>query len=913
MEAPTDRGLPFELDTSWRPIFLAPEPEQGNLFLPPDFDLPSLVDGGAYEATNFQLELAEVVESNGSPTSTFGALDGEILSSEDVATLPALDQADHNSDIWGLDLCNSSDDLVSSMRTWEAFDKKAVPNTEHIGYLSEAGPGALDAALVSPQPQESCGVLPQDDSLRALCNLALGRSSLFFQWDEKKQSFTRTLSNVPTTGFSLQCSQSFAIHIMDYGSAYRRLEIFAESLHPAGEPCATVTALKRSVASILEAIEAHISHTLPAIFSPLQLQDVLQRPLQLLEVLQSLSGVIKDGISDEQAISAIADQVYAVAETGTTFAPLLRTILARVCGPWLSALARDLGLSSSQHPGLQNPRDDAAGLGDADLSITEVSALDNEIPTVLSREDRKLIEETRASLTILRQHLPDYDLCLEALPSVINDWPDNTVSVGSGVPELYGIPGSRCRATTTVPSEVTITQELHDSETEHALWGDHASQMNYLERMDARLSRLPTTLHATPADELRSATDAALTADHVKDLCLPRGFELALSIMPFDELRPLVASQSTRLNMMLLRHLFTTCQLRRHLDLQHAFHLFGNGNFVSRLSTALFSPETQSAERRRDTIPTGETMGLRLGVRGGQPWPPASSELRLTLMGVLSEAYHNNSTPALSGKQVELPGGLSFAIRELPDAEIDRVMDANSIYALDFLRLQYSAPAPLDAIFTRVAMRKYDDIFRHLLKLMRVLDTTKRLRRTHANAGHRTDGRAACFAAEAHHFVITLMSHVMDIGISAPWRVLQQALDGIERAGATGEAKSSQLHPACIGINGLRELHDQCLDTVRTRMYLKRKQEGPRTAVEAVLAAILEVAAMHQDVEGREQEQFERRLAKFREAVLALIRDLQNLVDRPLRGRVASDAAQEEGEMAKLLLSRLNWNAFYGG
>ncbi|KAK4544569.1 hypothetical protein LTR36_004141 [Oleoguttula mirabilis] len=918
MGDPTDRGLPFELDPSWRSTFLALElRDDRNLFLPPDFVLPSLADGGNHDALEYdlELELPDISNADCSDLRVLDEIDSGILSSENVATSPKLDSSDCHSDIWSLDLCDPTDDLAPRMRTWEAFDKKTVLNAQHTAYLSEAGPAAFDAALASQQPKESRGILHQDVSLRALSNLALGRSSIFFQWDEPKQSFVPTLEGVPTAGLSLQCSQSFAAQAMDYGAAYRTLQAFGESPGQAVGSSATLTALRRTVASVLEAIEAYISHRLQALLSPLQLQDTLERPRQLLEVLQSLTSFIYDGISEEEAVSAVADRVHALVETGSAVALLLRVILVRVSEPWLSALAQDLGLSSNASPALHDTTSDAFdGTEAVNLSVTENAGIDSERMSVLSPEDRKLIMETKASLTILRKHFPDHDLRLAASSGQDGAQLGNTVSRNSRTSDPHPKPLPRHSAALTMISEDAMTERALGSEMQDAAWSDHVAQMEYYEAMDARISRLPAGLPLAPTDPLRAATIDVLNVGTAPDLGHSYAFESALSLQPFDELRPLVQAQSSRLNSMLLRYMFQTCHLRKHLDLQHAFHLFGNGNFVSRLSTALFSPETQSAERKRGTIPTSETMGLRLGVREGQLWPPASSELRLTLMGVLSETYHTTAAQSMpsSTKQVELPGGLSFAIRELPDAEIDRVMDANSIYALDFLRLQYTAPAPLDAVITRIAMQKYDDTFRFLLRLMRILDTTTRLHRTHATGGDGKSGMASLFAAEAHHFVSSLMSYVVDIGIGAPWRVFQHALDGIEQALAVRGSNTTGRVDASIGIDSLRELHNHCLDTMRTRLYLKRKQEGLRKAIDAVLVGILEAASAHETAKGRDQEHSKGKIARFRAAVSALVSKLKDVVDRPAKSRSTSDSTEDETEMARLLLAKLNWNGFYG-
>ncbi|KAF2771869.1 hypothetical protein EJ03DRAFT_242322, partial [Teratosphaeria nubilosa] len=278
--------------------------------------------------------------------------------------------------------------------------------------------------------------------------------------------------------------------------------------------------------------------------------------------------------------------------------------------------------------------------------------------------------------------------------------------------------------------------------------------------------------------------------------------------------------------------------LKKHLELQRSFHLFGNGNFVMRLSTALFSPNTQTARRTRGVIPTGEALGLRLSTRDGQPWPPASSELRLTLNQVLADSDHDLE-PRRPGMPAELPGVLSFSIRELSDEEIDRVMDVSSIYALDFLRLQYTARAPLDTIITPASLKRYDDIFRFLLKLLRVLDVTTRLRREHLTNETPVSSKVRRFALAAHHFTSNLFSTLMEIGIGTPWRNFQRGIEEVELSVNTRH--HSRLAGALeAGVASLRQMHEVCLEGIRSHLFLKRKQAKVRNALHGVLAAVLQ-------------------------------------------------------------------------
>ncbi|CAN9145489.1 unnamed protein product [Alternaria alternata] len=99
-------------------------------------------------------------------------------------------------------------------------------------------------------------------------------------------------------------------------------------------------------------------------------------------------------------------------------------------------------------------------------------------------------------------------------------------------------------------------------------------------------------------------------------------------------------------------------------------------------------------------------------------------------------------------------GQLNFAIRNLTEAEQEKVMDPDALHALDFLRLQYVAPAPLNLVITSTSLEKYDYIFKFLLRLLRMLFVVSHLPRRYA------DSNARQFRTEAYHFVITLTNYV---------------------------------------------------------------------------------------------------------------------------------------------------------
>ncbi|KAK8172668.1 LOW QUALITY PROTEIN: Spc98 family-domain-containing protein [Phyllosticta citrichinensis] len=359
--------------------------------------------------------------------------------------------------------------------------------------------------------------------------------------------------------------------------------------------------------------------------------------------------------------------------------------------------------------------------------------------------------------------------------------------------------------------------------------------------------------------------------------------------------------------------------LRLHISIQRQYQLLGDGVFMSRLTSALFSPDLEIAERRRGTVRTGAPMGLKLGSRSTN-WPPASSELRLALMGVLSESYQSsslyhrwqqqqqrqNSHQAKHPRETpDLPGNLSFAIRVLQPAEIDQVMDPHSLYALDFLRLQYTPPAPLHIVLTPPILDKYDQCFRLLLRLARMLFVvTHQLPRpssfrttTSASDGSSADATAALFRLEAHHFVTAVSAHFFVDGVADAWARFEADLDAVERRIAT--TSSTTTTPAAVvgldGLEALRAAHDAVLDSILFALLLRRRQRPVMQLLEAIFDAVLAFARVvgggdgeHEDDDDAVDGEILRLHASFRAKLAVFVSVCKGLVGKRAPGSTAA-------------------------
>lgn len=893
MENPIHRGLPFEIHDLWGPSLTADDASQHDslfesLDLPP-LDLPKTNVLPQYKLDLIVPELEGHVEGllPGLDTLEANKLSPKALYEEDTA------------DPWDLaELLH--EDHTSRLCTWEGLKQGNAPNAESVSLISEAGPAAFDAAInLLPQLRNDVGVLPQEYALRALCKLALGRASTLFQWNAKAQRFEQTLKGASITGISRVCSESLAENIIELGSTITKLRTVTERQRFAKIPSASL-ALTSCVRSILNAIDESMSAQLSSVRSVLQLQNVIAAPNRLLSVLEALVEVTKQCESDESVISAVSDHIYDEVQTQYDLCPVVRALLARVSAPWLERLATDIGFCSTETAlasGYSIADDNMAGLEQA---ITFVDA-----------DDKELIRETRRAVRILRTQ-DEYHPLLggdeQAFRALVI--PNLSRTEVSNISKTYEQTMVNHLRSNSMRSTWNIINKLSERTGRDNAWSGESSHLASFEETAVLMASQGIVGPDQSSDLLHEEVTLFCSLD-----TFDSGAELVelatdLSTTPLERIRSLIRTQERLVNGILLRRLFREYNLKHHLEVQKSFQLFGNADFVFRLSTALFSQETQSAERRRGATLTGEIMGLRLGATHEERWPPASSELQLTLMGILNETYGKVSGKTATNGTA-LPGGLSFSIRQLPESEIDRVLDPNSVYALDFLRLQYTTMPPLHAIITPDILDKYDGTFRFVLRLLRVVHVASTLKKVLSslwNPGHH-DTEACKFVQEANHFVCVLMSHAMELGIAESWRPFRTSVDGLVEVLAQEDDVGEIGTKVNVGIEGLRNLHDQCLEAIRSRLFLKRRQAKLRQAVEEALNAILKASFALQRNDAQVRVIFEENRSSFAQSTKDITKLLREIVDKPLK--TASAAEADDVEVNRILLSRLNWNEYY--
>ena len=763
-------------------------------------------------------------------------------------------------DIWevAFELGPANKDVL--FYTWEAFEK-AQHIESHSPYITDHGSEAFDAALASHDSQVSAGrVVKRTILLQSLWNLGLGRSSQLFQYDAKLKTFKSLIHDGRASGVSLRAIQSLIAQFIHTGNTFLFLRSFAERSFASATSIPAKVALATAVSNILSTLEDNLGKHPTRIISLIQLQHHFAKPRETLIYIARMVDAVKNAKNNEQLSSILHHRLLELEEGDICLRRLSSEILCQVASPSLELLGEWIGIRRQQCTPLIWERDSFVAVEDtsADPIAMEYTYRSEMMPTFISPEDGNTIFETGNSLRFLKTQHPEHplartDMSAAQLPKMEwgFEWQNiEAIAIKAKNYEemlqqtlLEFSNGTRVVAATATRSSTVETAPIKDY--------DMRDLGRYFDDSMRLFDALPKQSSYSSPNKLQLLLDDMLSETIHNDLDVSNTFSPPLSLVSVLSFHPLIATQAKLVNAATLRLFFRSHQLRLHLSLQRQYHLLGDGVFSSLLATSLFDPERESAERHKGKMRSGVQMGLKLGSRTS--WPPASSELRLALKGVLSESYYTSvlyqstleSEHAASTRKAvpgrdndELPGQLNFAIRNLTEAEQEKVMDPDSLSALDFLRLQYVPPAPLNLVITSAALDKYDTIFKFLFRLLRMLFVVSHLHR------HHRDLESRQFRIEAYHFVTVLTSYVFPTGIAEHWNDFDSFISAIETRLHDEDAAGEIGTRVSEGIASLRDAHDKCLDSIMFSLFLRRRQRKIISLVNEIFDYILLFAKM---------------------------------------------------------------------
>ncbi|KAF3039876.1 hypothetical protein E8E12_002330 [Didymella heteroderae] len=837
---------------------------ESSLFAPLELDINSVKFDHPYAPKHDldrELRLPDLETFEFGPLPELDTIDEPSVSIE----TPALEPEE---DVWevALDLGPANKDVL--FYTWESFEKgEHIPS--HTPYITERGPETYDAALAHDDSKTPVGqVIKGHVLLQSLWNLSLGRSSILFQFNAKLKSFEPTIADGRASGVSMLAAQSLISRFVHLGNTFLYLRAFVERTFSAANSIPARVALATSISSILGTLESHLGSQSGNIASLLELQRLFTRPREILIHVARMTDSVRHAKSNEQLASILHHRLLEVEESDGYLRQISGKILGYVAAPSLQLMSEWIGIRQEQGPLPIHERGSFVAVEDdnPEQGPLEYVYRSELMPRFITPEDGSLIFDTGNSLRFLKtQHLdhplsnldkfdvraPEMEWCFawQDIEVVAKKAKDYEEALRSTLLQLAkGREVGRPRSSRSPNGSLKHQSDTYGSDLDR-----------FFEQSIKEMNAQPGHSEKNMPDDLQHLLDAILKHQSQP---IPNTFAPPMSITSALSFRPLITAQAKLVNAATLRLFFRAHQLRHHLSLQRQYHLLGDGVFSSLLASALFDPDRESAERHKGKMRSGVHMGLQLGSRTA--WPPASSELRLALRGVLSESYYSsalylssvaaNSAPTASttitGRDTDsLPGQLNFAIRNLTEDEQTLVMDPNALPALDFLRLQYVPPPPLHLVITAASLDKYDTIFRSLLRLSRTLFVISHLPRQYA------DPTARKFRNEAHHFVTTYTNYVFQSGITEHWKefdgfvsTLEKRVDEEDKAGELGTRVTE-------GVSTLRDAHDKCLDSIMFSLLLRRRQRKVVALVDEIFEFVLAFAKLQRGDVKRDAEQ----------------------------------------------------------
>ncbi|KAF4126786.1 Spc97 / Spc98 family, partial [Geosmithia morbida] len=779
-------------------------------------------------------------------------------------------------DMWlGLD-DQPTDGGPPRVLTWDSFLQETTRPDSHTPLLlTEAGPAVYDALLrLDRDPlrlkNTDVPVIEAGAYFSSLLALALGQESMLFlrTGNDSHFPFRPALPSMRISGYSSNVLQGLEKHCLMCGTRLLELQAFVRQTY-ARQRSRCAVALASALDRVIQATREHVVLRRQRPSSLLQLQATVKDISAVLSPFHGLTSRLQRNHSDENVMSLVFDYASSLENNEEWLREVMHEVLRRVSQPWTESVEEWIGTRREQGVPL-----DKSNVGESKSFIKveaevyvddfgeQVEDIDfrldeSKMPHFMPDDIAQTVFETGRSLRFIRTSHPEHPL---ARPDLIDmtkpptaDWLYSWDTILRLEKEASAYrdrlldfidsyrPTSAGPATSGKGTNTTGTVAQPDGPSLGIFSMDENAMEKHILQSIQQLNKPGP--EAKSEDVLAHIIRRRLAGDiHLGQSGL--GSRPHWSLLPVLSFGSIVTAQAHVVNRETLRQLFRSHDLRAHLRLQRDFQLFGNGLFVSRLSHALFDPDLERADRQTGVARQGGVMGLRLGTR--DTWPPASSELRLALMGVLGESYEAAQTrPSTSASSAgchsrdtaDLPGDLSFAVRDMSEEEIEKCMNAASLQALDFLRLSYKTPPELASVLPPVILMQHDRVFKLLLRILRMIYVVNHLWGDVVRRGDDGDELPSYrFVREARHFVTNVASYFLDVGIALPWNAFEEKLDTIEASLDVRMAESPSSPEA------VRQLHSDALQTIMSTLFLRKRQQPVLALLEDVFSTILDFA-----------------------------------------------------------------------
>ncbi|KAJ5147222.1 hypothetical protein N7476_001249 [Penicillium atrosanguineum] len=864
----SDELDPFSSESLWRLSKFSLEALQPLETLPWNTELPDVSGSLIHQSTDTDSKIDPIwklnlfnTDSEQLESASNSIIDHSIDARSDAPTEPLPELGEE--DLWDLDLLQEKTSHIAPLKSWERYQDRSFQEPVSA-YFSESGAKGFDAALArqSTEGRDISGRLVRDDIfIRSLLRLGLGWSSAFFRFNQKKMAFERYMKDIRVSGVSLKVLDAAITQILQCGTNMQRVRVFVRTPPTKSEDISAIFTLRGIVAVIIYNLEQQILAHSRQVVSLLQVTTLFGRCADIIGALVEFIDAVEKAVTDAQVISGVIQWATFFAQKFGWMENLAHEVVVQVTAPWFRFMEGWIGLRpeesalndllASGRTFVKEERHEDPGRLKSTPSRVEYNYLGSHMPSFIPKDQALSIFESGRSLRLLKKSHPQHPI---ARRDVLNRTGQLRLEYATSWADIERIQKRALEYESNLRTEILRYHKEGSTAQPNTIEStqdtDEASSNDIVEKT-FELFDIDDEKHVSGSvmdEKTFSNNKVSQMLQKARDpgpdsISFGNRFGPDLASSLYLSFAPIISSQAQLIDFSCLHHLFKEHDVRHHLNLQWRFQLLGDGSFASRLSKSLFDPEMDSGERKAGQARGGVHTGLRLGSR--DTWPPASSELRLVLIGILGDCYFSDTEPeqpdkAQNERENELPGGLNFSIRELTDEEIERCKDPNAIEALDFLRLQYKPPETLEALITSRSLKKYDRLFKQLLRLLRMVSVVKGLIRDSTSRESLTgDIRNVFqrFRIDAQHFVLAVSDYCFHVGIGSIWTNFQTTLSRIERCLDRGDIDGTI--EAAHSVPRLRDYHEDILDQMLFALLLSKRHAHAAKLLDNIFSVIL--------------------------------------------------------------------------
>ena len=767
------------------------------------------------------------------------------FSSSDEEVVPELALIEEEEDIWTSS--KEDQDLCTRLRTWRGFQGNSSQECRAL-FVSDKDAWYFDSILAA-QSDSDGNVVASKAIFDSLVQLCLGRESTFFVFVAEDESFALRANDGRMSGLSRPGFMSLCSTFFRQGNTTRNLHSFASGHQRCETTSPTLMAIATAVTTLLEKLECQFMEASHNFNSLLQVQDLSRAQTGILEHLMDVKDQVGRVEKEHDVLSLLFNVAQNTEHSSLDIREASVRILIAASAPWEAAVNHCLGLipnalaqSAFGEQNLDFPPNISTAVDTGRTSIDEFHALGfPKVPNFISRNESIMLFELVQNIRLLQAHTPQHPILNLSKFMTTGDiriaWRTSWHSVEKMVEQIKNYKTEMEKAIKAFNHgesfhkvlEARVVSLPHNDMLSPAL---KSSAMQYMHDSTAHIEATPGT--SSLNDRFHPPSSQPLLKE-MSDASAMEAFSPPVSLLPSLSFSPVIAAQAELVNRACLRLLFKDGGLRSHLSILSRFNMLSDGVFSSRLSHSLFSRKSND-----DGVHTRHhkfaAPGLGLGYRN--TWPPMSSELRLAVRGILTDSYFGPDQSARTSMfREDLPGGLSFAVAELDENELSRCTNPDSVYALDFLRLQYQAPPPIAAVITPASIIKYDAIFKLILRAKRMVFVVEQLatdifaQRPLSNPQEKLHLR---FRQQAHHFVSSICTYFFE-SIATHGQRLDNRL-------AATEAVLDHDDLSGDSISKLRTFHDCVLDEIMFSLFLRKRQSEVLQLLEDIFGLILQFA-----------------------------------------------------------------------